>query len=163
MTNTTKPYSVLFDAATEKMLTQARLIDAARPSDIHVKYTLAKITYALRTMYQDDRLRKQFVGALSEGSWSKGFCGLASKAIYELNGRDTAWDLMAVKITDWSLGPVIFVRDKITGTSFGTTGEHFAPIEIPYELGMMVLDPVRFKTPNSTEFIQILESKLSRE
>ncbi len=161
MTSKTKPYSQIYDDATKKMLDIAHKIEVSRPADIQVKYTLPEITFALRSLYKEAWMHDKFVGnSLSDNCWSKGFCALASVAVYELYGKDKVWDFMAIRPLAWDGGPVIFLQHK--DTAFGTTGEHFYPQTIPYELGKP-LDSSKLKlSANNIEFLKILETRLSR-
>ena len=76
-------------------------------------------------------------------------------------GGADVWDLMAIRYTDWGVSSVVFLRDKATGKSFGTTGEHFYPLEIPYNIGVP-LDANKLRTPNKEEFKRIILAELAR-
>ena len=55
----------------------------------------------------------------------------------------------------------MFLRDKATGINFGTTGEHFYPEVIPYEIGRPV-DTTKLKTPHKETFKNVLMFELAR-
>ena len=68
---------------------------------------------------------------------------------------------MAIRPGEWK-SPVIFLKDKATGINFGTTGEHFYPDTIPYEIGRP-LDVNKLKTSSVHEkFKNILISEINR-
>lgn len=149
-----------FTAATVKLAQQIH--DANRDKVAGAKYTLPQITTALRNIYKDPIFHEKFVSSkMSDNKWSSGFCALASVMIYEMYGGENVWNLMAIRPTDWERGSVVFLQDKATGINFGTTGEHFYPLAIPYEIGKP-LDAKRLRTANKDEFKQILMSELSR-
>ena len=157
-----KTYAERYEDATKEIVALAARIHRANVANITVPYTLPKIATALRSIYKDPVFHDMFVGTkLSENKWSKGFCGLASTAIYRLYGGSDIWQMMFVHPSDWEFGPVIFLRDRATGLSFGTTGEHFYPMTIPYELGRP-LDVARLRTPNVDKFIEVLHTKMER-
>jgi hypothetical protein len=98
---------------------------------------------------------------MSDNKWSSGFCAMASVIIYEMYGGDKVWDLMAIRYNDWKNGSVVFLRDKATGINFGTTGEHFYPETIPYEIGKPV-DFKKIKTPHKDTFERVLMFELKK-
>ena len=69
---------------------------------------------------------------------------------------------MAIRYKDWKNGSVVFLQDKATGINFGTTGEHFYPETIPYEIGTPLLDINKLKTPNKDIFKNVLMFELKR-
>lgn len=149
-----------FTSATVKLA--ERIHNANKDKNLETKYTLPEITLALRNIYKDPIFHEKFVSSkMSENKWSSGFCGIASVIIYEMYGGDKVWNMMAIRPNEWSHGPVIFLQDKATGINFGTTGEHFYPETIPYEIGT-ILDPSRPKTPNKELLKKILMMELSK-
>jgi hypothetical protein len=149
-----------FTAATVKLAQQIH--DANRDRVANAKYTLPQITTALRNIYKDPIFHEKFVSSkMSENKWSSGFCAMASVVIYEMYGGDDVWELMAIRPKEWPRSPVVFLRDKATGINFGTTGEHFYPDVIPYEIGRP-LDASRLKTPNKDAFKKVLMFELNR-
>ena len=123
-----------FTAATVKLAEQIHRANREKVAD--VKYTLPQITLALRNIYKDPLFHEKFVSSkMSDNKWSSGFCAMASVVIYEMYGGENVWNLMAVRPNDWEHGSVVFLQDKATGINFGTTGEHFYPETIPYEIG----------------------------
>ena len=98
---------------------------------------------------------------MSDNKWSSGFCAMASVIIYEMFGGSDVWNFMAIRYKDWEHGSVVFLQDKATGINFGTTGEHFYPITIPYEIGLP-LDIEKLKTPNKEIFKKALMFELKR-
>ena len=155
-----KTYAQHYENATKEIIELAARIHRANLMNISVTYTLPQIAGALRSIYKDAEFHDVFVGTkLSENKWSKGFCALASMAVYRLYGGDKIWEMMTIRPSDWELGPVVFLRDRATGLSFGTTGEHFYPVTIPYELGKP-LDVTRLRTPNIDKFMQVLQTKM---
>ena len=122
-----------FTAATVRLA--EKIHDANREKVADVKYTLPQITMALRNIYKDPIFHEKFVASkMSDNKWSSGFCALASITIYNIYGGSNVWDFMAIRPGEWK-SPVIFLKDKATGINFGTTGEHFFPDKIPYEIG----------------------------
>lgn len=149
-----------FTTATIKLAEQIH--DANRHKVEDVEYSLPQITLALRNIYKNPELHEKFVSSkMSDNKWSSGFCALASVMIYEMYGGDKVWNFMAVRPTDWDRGSVVFLQDKATGINFGTTGEHFYPATIPYEIGKP-LNVKRLSTANKEEFKQVLMSELAR-
>lgn len=149
-----------FTLATVKLAEQIHNANQNKISD--TRYSLPKITLALRNIYKNPVFHEQFVSSkMSDNKWSSGFCALASVVIYEIYGGDKVWNLMAIRPNVWSGGPVVFLQDKTTGLNFGTIGEYFYPEIVPYELGKP-LDTQRLKTPNKEAFKQILMCELAR-
>jgi len=149
-----------FTAATVKLAEQIH--NANRDKVMDAKYTLPQITTALRNIYKDPIFHEKFVSSkMSDNKWSSGFCAMASVVIYEMYGGDNVWNLMAIRPTDWNRGSVVFLQDKATGINFGTTGEHFYPETIPYEIGRP-LNPERLKTPHKDTFKNALMFELAR-
>lgn len=149
-----------FTKATIKLA--ERIHNANKDKVAKAKYSLPQITLALRNIYKDPIFHEKFVSSkMSDNKWSSGFCAMASVIIYEMYGGDDVWELMAIRPKDWSRSPVVFLRDKATGINFGTTGEHFYPETIPYEIGRPV-DSERIKTPNKETFKKVLLFELNR-
>lgn len=149
-----------FTTATVKLA--EKIHDANREKVADVKYTLPQITLALRNIYKDPIFHEKFVSSkMSDNKWSSGFCAMASVVIYEMYGGENVWELMAIRQKDWPRSPVIFLRDKTTGINFGTTGEHFYPETIPYEIGRPV-DATKLKTPNKDTLKNVLLFELNR-
>ncbi len=137
-----------------------KIQNANRDVFANVAYSLPQVTVALRAVYKDPIFHKKFVGGeISDNKWSSGFCAMASVVIYEMFGGENVWDMMAIRYHDWEYGSVVFLRDKATGLNFGTTGEHFYPIIVPYEIGKP-LDINKLKTPNKDVFKKALNLEL---
>ena len=149
-----------FTKATIKLAEQIH--NANKDKVAKAKYSLPQITLALRNIYKDPIFHEKFVSSkMSDNKWSSGFCAMASVIIYEMYGGDDVWELMAIRPKDWPRSPVVFLRDKATGINFGTTGEHFYPETIPYEIGGPV-DSEKIKTPNKETFKKVLMFELNR-
>ena len=147
-----------FTLATAKLA--ERIHNANADKFIDVEYTLPQVTIALRNIYKDPIFHEKFVASkMSDNKWSSGFCAMASVIIYEMYGGADVWDLMAIRYHDWERGSVVFLRDKATGINFGTTGEHFYPLTIPYEIGKP-LEISKLKTPNKEIFKNVLRFEL---
>ncbi len=158
-----KNYADRYEDFTRATVKLAEQIHNANKDKINAKYTLPEITLALRNIYKDPIFHNKFVGSkMSENKWSSGFCAMASVVIYEMYGASDVWDMMAIRGNDWVRGSVVFLRDKATGINFGTTGEHFYPETIPYELGKP-LDINRLRTPNKDMFQRVLQMELGRK
>lgn len=154
-----------FTRATVKLAEQIH--NANYDKVINAKYTLPQITLALRNIYKNPLYRAKFVsGKMSDNKWSSGFCAMASIIIYEMYGGDKVWNLMAIRYNDWvvngkPVSSVVFLRDKTTGINFGTTGEHFYPLTVPYEIGIP-LNTSKLRTPNKDELKTLLIKELER-
>ena len=156
-----KDYATRYEEFTNATVKLAEQIHNANLNKvINIQYTLPQITLALRNVYKNPVFHERFVSSkMSENKWSSGFCAIASLVIYEMYGGENVWDLMAVRYNDWKFGSVVFLRDKATGINFGTTGEHFYPETIPYEIGKP-LDTSKLKTPNKEIFKKALMFEL---
>ena len=156
-----KDYATRYEEFTNATVKLAERIHNANLNKvINIQYTLPQITLALRNVYKNPVFHERFVSSkMSENKWSSGFCAIASLVIYEMYGGENVWDLMAVRYNDWKFGSVVFLRDKATGINFGTTGEHFYPETIPYEIGKP-LDTSKLKTPNKEIFKKALMFEL---
>lgn len=150
-----------FTLATARLAEQIHNANIDKFAD--VKYTLPQVTIALRNIYKDPIFHEKFVGGkMSDNKWSSRFCAMAASVIiYEMFGSANVWNLMAIRYRDWERGPVVFLQDKATGINFGTTGEYFYPLTIPYELGKP-LDIKKLKTPNKDTFKNVLNFELKR-
>lgn len=162
-----KPYAQRYEDFTKATVKLAEKIHAANKDMLNVKYTLPEITIALRNIYKNPIYHNTFVGSkMEDKKWSSGFCAMASLLIYEMYGGDKVWNLMAIRYNDWldkngvPISSVVFLQDKTTGINFGTTGEHFEPLVIPYDIGKP-LDASRLRTPNKELFKQILLRELN--
>ncbi len=158
-----KTYSERYEEFTKATVKLAeRIHNANKNKFADVKYTLPQVIFALRSIYKDPIFHEKFVSSkMSENKWSSGFCAMASVVVYEMFGGSDVWDLMAIRYKDWKYGSVVFLRDKATGLNFGTTGEHFYPIEVPYEIGTP-LNIEKLKTPNKDTFKNVLMFQLKR-
>lgn len=149
-----------FTLATVKLAEQIH--NANRAKNIQTQYTLPQITLALRNIYKNPMFHERFVSSkMSDNKWSSGFCALASVIIYEMYGGENVWNLMAIRPDAWEHGSVVFLQDKATGINFGTTGEHFYPETIPYEIGKP-LNITRLKTANKDVFKNVLMFELAK-
>ena len=163
-----KPYAQRYEEFTQATIKLAEKIQSANMDKLcNAKYTLPEITIALRNIYKNPVYHSHFVGSkLSDNKWSSGFCAMASLLIYEMTGGDDVWNLMAIRYTDWvvdskNISSVVFLQDKTTGINFGTTGEHFYPLNVPYNIGVP-LDPGKLRTPNKEVFKKILLRELAK-
>lgn len=156
-----KTYSERYEEFTRATVKLAEQIhNANRDKFADAKYTLPQVTHALRNIYKDPIFHEKFVSSkMSENKWSSGFCAMASVIIYEMFGGENVWNFMAIRYKDWEHGSVVFLQDKATGINFGTTGEHFYPVTIPYEIGKP-LDVEKLKTPNKEIFKRALSFEL---
>lgn len=159
-------YKKSYDMATRKLLTQASEIDRVCLSHFDAQYTLYEIVYVLRNLYADEKFRRKFVGQdIFRGfvPWTKGFCALSSICIYELYGGGDVWVPSAIKLGAWEHAPVVFLENKFTGAAFDTTGDQFAPLVVPYNVGEPINKRMRdMKTPNKAEFIKRVKQELDR-
>lgn len=159
-------YKKSYDAATRKILSQAEAIDRVSRPLFDAQYSLPDIAYVLRNLYADHLFRDKFVGDnqfLGFTPWPKGFCALSSICIYELYGGDTVWEPSAIKLGAWEHAPVVFLRNRFTGEAFDTTGDQFAPLIVPYNVGEPINRRMRdMRTPNKELFIKRVKQKLDR-
>lgn len=160
-------YKKSYDLATQKLLKQASVIDSFSLQMFDAQYTLHDITYALRTLYADNKFRNRFVGTQQfQGftPWAKGFCALSSICIYELYGEASVWEPSAIKLGTWEHAPVVFLRNKFSDEAFDPTGDQFAPLDVPYNLGTPINRSIKdMRTPNKTEFIRLVKKHLDRQ
>ena len=139
-----------FTAATVKLAEQIH--NANRDKVANVKYTLPQITTAYQNLWYHLKLILMI---------KSNFLYYLFVAVYEMYGGENVWELMAIRQKDWPRSPVVFLRDKTTGLNFGTTGEHFYPETIPYEIGRP-LNSEKLKTPNKETFKNVLMFELAR-
>lgn len=159
-------YKKSYDAATRKLLSQAAEIDRASLAHFDAQYTLSDIVCVLRSLYADEKFRRKFVGRdvfCGFVPWTKGFCALSSICIYELYGGGDVWEPSAIKLGSWEHAPVVYLQNKFTGSAFDTTGDQFAPLVVPYNVGEPINKRMRdMKTPNKAEFIKRVKQELDR-
>lgn len=159
-------YIKSYDAATRKVLERASQLDRLLLDKFDAKYTLYDIAYVLRNKYKDHLFRDKYVGDmqfLGFTPYPKGFCALSSICIYELYGGDQVWTPSAIHLGDWEYAPVVFLRDKFNDIAFDATGDQFAPLRVPYELGTPINRPMdKMRTPNKHEFIRQIKQELDK-
>lgn len=153
-----------YDLATQKILERAAQIDRRALTQFDAQYSLVQITNVLRNSFKDHLFRDRYVGDmqfLGFTPWPKGFCALSTIAIYNLYGGDTIWTPSAIKLGSWEHAPVVFLRETDTGVPFDTTGDQFAPLRVPYELGEPINRRIQdMRTPNKQQFINEIKQKL---
>lgn len=161
-----KNYIQLYDDATQKVLELARKIDRNALNKFDAQYTLHDIAYVLRSKFKDHLFRDKYVGDMQFQGFTpypKGFCALSTICIYELYGGGAVWEPSAIKLGAWEHAPVVFLRELDTGVAFDTTGDQFAPLRVPYELGTPINKRMRdMKTPNKEAFIKQIKQELDR-
>lgn len=160
-----KNYIQSYNQATKNILDLADKIDAASPSwKIESPYTLHDITNVLREKFKDHLFRDRFVGHLQFQGFTpfpKGFCALSAICVYNLYGGDAVWEPSAIHMGTWKYAPVVFLRSRDTGIAFDPTGDQFAPIRVPYELGTPINRGIRnLRTPNRDIFIKEIKLDL---
>jgi hypothetical protein len=76
-----------------------------------------------------------------------------------LYGGGAFWDFQAIKLGSWDNAPVVFLRDIFDWVPFDATGDQFAPLVVPYELGQ----PINRKLNPSgrKEFIRLVHRELA--
>ncbi len=161
-----KDYVARYDAATRRVLENAAKIDRFAMPIINAPYSLYKIASVLRQKYKDHLFRDKYVGDMQfEGftPYPKGFCALSSICVYELYGGADIWVPSAIHMGDWEHAPVVFLRDINFGIAFDATGDQFAPLRVPYELGTPINRPIgKMRTPNKEAFIQQIKQELDK-
>lgn len=161
-----KDYVARYDSATRRVLENAAKIDRFAMPIINAPYSLYKIASVLRQKYKDHLFRDKYVGDMQfEGltPYPKGFCALSSICVYELYGGADIWVPSAIHMGDWEHAPVVFLRDKNFGIAFDATGDQFAPLRVPYELGTPINRPIgKMRTPNKEAFIQQIKQELDK-
>ncbi len=161
-----KDYVARYDAANRRVLENAAKIDRFAMPIINAPYSLYKIASVLRQKYKDHLFCDKYVGDMQfEGftPYPKGFCALSSICVYELYGGADIWVPSAIHMGDWEHAPVVFLRDKNFGIAFDATGDQFAPLRVPYELGTPINRPIwKMRTPNKEAFIQQIKQELDK-
>lgn len=161
-----KDYIARYDAATQKVLEQASKIDRFALNQFDAQYTLYDITYVLRNKFKDHLFRDRYVGDMQFMGfvpYPKGFCALSTICIYNLYGGEDLWLPSAIKLGSWEYAPVVFLRDRFSDLPFDTTGDQFAPLRVPYELGTPINKRIKdMKTPNKEKFIAEIKRELDR-
>ncbi len=166
MQNDSENYVKRYDAATQQILKRAAQIDRRALTQFDAQYSLVQIATVLRDSFKDHLFRDRYVGDMQFMGftpWPKGFCALSTIAIYNLYGGDTIWMPSAIKLGSWDYAPVVFLRERDTGTPFDTTGDQFAPLIVPYELGEPINKRISdMRTPNKNKFLNEIKQKLDR-
>lgn len=161
-----KDYMASYDAATRRVLENAARIDKFALPQIDTPYSLYDISSVLREKYKDHLFRDKYVGDMQFQGFTpypKGFCALSSICVYELYGGADIWVPSAIHLGDWEYAPVVFLRDKEFGIPFDATGDQFAPLRVPYELGTPINRPIgKMRTPNKETFIKQIKQELDR-
>ena len=159
-------YLAKYDAATRKVLETAQRIDSVMLDKFDAEYTLYDISYVLRDKFKDAAFRKKYVGNMPFMGfvpYPKGFCALSTICIYNLYGGDTVWQPSAIKLGAWEHAPVVFLHNRELDIPFDTTGDQFAPLRVPYELGTPINRRMGdMKTPNKEKFIAEIKKELDR-
>ncbi len=157
-------YIKKYDAATRRVLELASNIDSFALREFDAQYRLTDITYVLRKKFKDHLFRDRYVGNLPFMGfvpYPKGFCALSTICIYNLYGGDEIWTPSAIKLGAWEHAPVVFLRDRMFDTPFDVTGDQFAPLRVPYELGEPINRRMRdMKTPNKEKFLAEIKKEL---
>ena len=155
-----------YNKATEKVRELAARIDADFLPLYDMEYPLTSIVDVLRDKYRDPVFRHKYVGNLpfnGEVPWTKGFCALSTICIYTLYGGDAVWEPSAIKLGSWEHAPVVFLRDRMRERAFDTTGDQFAPLVVPYEVGTPINRRMQdMKTPNKNMFIKEIVKELDK-
>lgn len=155
-----------FDKATKRMLNQAEQIDRDFLPIVDVQYPLVDIVNVLRKKYQDPHFRNKYVGNMTFNGtvpYAKGFCALSAICIYNLYGGSAVWNPSAIKLGAWEYAPVVFLRDRMHNRAFDPTGDQFAPLVVPYDVGTTINKRIQdMKTPNKYMFIREIVSELNR-
>lgn len=162
----TKEYIKQYDAATRRVLELANQIDSFALREFDAQYRLADIAYVLRNKFKDHLFRDRYVGDMQFMGFTpypKGFCALSSICIYNLYGGNEIWTPSAIKLGAWEYAPVVFLRDNRFDIAFDVTGDQFAPLRVPYELGTPINKRVKdMKTPNKEKFLAEIKQELDR-
>ncbi len=165
-TMNTQEYLQKYDAATRKILEQATKIDMAVHGKFDAEYKLQDIASVLRRKFKDHIFRDKYVGDMPFMGfvpYPKGFCALSAICIYNLYGGDEIWTPSAIKLGTWEYAPVVYLQNRELDIPFDTTGDQFAPLRVPYELGTPINKRVRdMKTPNKEKFIAEIKKELDR-
>ena len=159
-------YTDEYNRATQRTLSMASQIDHDYLDQYDLQYSLHDITYVLRQKYQDPSFRRRYVGNLPFNGfvpWPKGFCALTAICIYTLYGGDTIWKPTAIKLGTWEHAPVVFLRDRLRNRAFDPTGDQFAPLIVPYDIGTPIIRRMQdMKTPNKNMFINEIVNELNK-
>lgn len=159
-------YVAEYDRATRRVLELASQIDRDFMPVYDMQYSLENIVEVLRTKYKDPSFRKKYVGDLPFNGfvpWTKGFCALSAICIYNLYGGDEVWLPSAIKLGTWEHAPVVFLRDRMRNRAFDPTGDQFAPLVVPYDIGTPIIKRMQdMKTPNKNMFIKEIRDELDR-
>ena len=159
-------YIKKYDLATKRVLENAQKIDSVALQHIDTQYTLYDIANVLRDKFKDHLFRDRYVGDMQFMGfvpYAKGFCALSTICIYNLYGGADLWTPSAIKLGAWEYAPVVFLRDNILNQPFDTTGDQFAPLRVPYELGTPINKRVQdMKTPNKEKFMAEIKKELDR-
>lgn len=94
-------YIKKYDAATQRVLAQAREIDRFALQEFDAQYTLYDISYVLRQKFKDHLFRDRYVGDMQFMGFTpypKGFCALSTICVYNLYGGDEIWTPSAIKL-----------------------------------------------------------------
>ena len=162
-----KDYKSQFDRATRKVQILASEIDRDFMPLYDLQYSLYDIVTVLRDKYADPSFRKKYVGDMTFNGfvpWTKGFCALTAICIYNLYGGDAIWEPSAIKLGSWEYAPVVFLRDRMHGRAFDPTGDQFAPLNVPYNVGTPINKRMQdMKTPNKNKFIQDITDELNKQ
>jgi len=155
-----------FNKATKRILELASKIDNDFSQIVDVQYPLVDIANILRKKYLDPRFRNKYVGNMMFNGtvpYAKGFCALSAICIYNLYGGDEIWEPSAIKLGAWEHAPVVFLRDRMHNRAFDTTGDQFAPLIVPYDVGTPINKRIQdMKTPNKSMFIREIINELNR-
>jgi len=161
-----KNYLESYEAATQKVLALADQIDRFALSEFDAQYKLTDIAYVLRSKYKDHLFRDRYVGDMQFQGFTpypKGFCALSAICVYELYGGADIWLPSAIKLGAWDYAPVVFLRDVRNEIAFDPTGDQFAPLRVPYELGTPINKTIKqMRTPNKERFIKEIKQELDR-
>ena len=163
---TTDEYLKQYDAATRKVMALAAQIDARVRDEYLLEYRLQDITYVLRSNFRDAAFRKRYVGNLPFNGfvpYPKGFCALSTICIYNLYGGDSIWRPSAIKLGAWEHAPVVYLQNYALDVPFDVTGDQFAPLRVPYEVGEPINRRMQdMRTPNKEKFIAEIKQELDR-
>ena len=155
-----------YNKATKKVRELAAKIDADFMPLYDMEYSLTSIVDVLRDKYRDPVFRHKYVGNLpfnGEIPWTKGFCALTTICVYNLYGGDAVWEPSAIKLGSWEHAPVVFLRDRMRDRAFDPTGDQFAPLVVPYEVGTPINRRMQdMKTPNKNMFIKEIVKELDK-
>ena len=159
-------YIEQYDLSTKQVLDLAKKIDHDFLPLYDLQYSLVDIVTVLRDKYKDPKFRKKYVGDMPFNGfvpYTKGFCALTTICIYNLYGGSEIWEPSAIKLGTWEHAPVVFLRDRLSNRAFDPTGDQFAPLTVPYEIGTPINKRVKdMKTPNKDAFIREIVAQLKQ-